>query len=166
MYIDLLMAAYRSTVHPATGFTPNEMMLGRDVNLPIHIIYPTPDQDKSHICTTDYVRELRCKFERLYEVARENLGKTVKLQKKDYDTRLSQNKLSLGMLVYKLKPVHRKLETAWTGPYVVVGILSSVVYKIQNKYSTEVIHHDRLRPCHSKDIPKWAKALRSKTLKD
>ncbi|KAK3083752.1 hypothetical protein FSP39_002614 [Pinctada imbricata] len=166
LYIDLLMAAYRSTVHPVTGFTPNEMMLGREVNLPFHIVYPTPSQDKSPICTTDYIRELRNRLEKLYAVARENLGKTVKLQKKDYDTRLSKNKLSLGMLVYKMKPVHKKLETAWVGPFVVVGILGSVVYKIQNKYSTEVIHHDRLRPCHSKDIPKWAKTLRSKTLKD
>ncbi|VDI50045.1 Hypothetical predicted protein [Mytilus galloprovincialis] len=29
-YINLLLAAYRSTPHPATGFSPNYMMLGRE----------------------------------------------------------------------------------------------------------------------------------------
>ena len=42
MYINVLMAAYRSTTHPATGFTPNKLMLGREVVLPNHLLYPLP----------------------------------------------------------------------------------------------------------------------------
>ena len=42
LYIPLLTAAYRSTVHPATGFSPNFLMLGREVNLPVHVVFPTP----------------------------------------------------------------------------------------------------------------------------
>ena len=42
IHVPLLTAAYRSTVHPATGFTPNKLMLGREVNLPIDILYPRP----------------------------------------------------------------------------------------------------------------------------
>ena len=42
VHIPLLTAAYRSTRHPATGFTPNKLMLGREVNLPIDILYPRP----------------------------------------------------------------------------------------------------------------------------
>ncbi|VDI34917.1 Hypothetical predicted protein [Mytilus galloprovincialis] len=33
-YIPILMSAYGSTVHPSTGFGPNKLMLGREVNLP------------------------------------------------------------------------------------------------------------------------------------
>ena len=165
LYIDLLMAAYRSTVHPATGFTPNKMMFGREVNLPIHIIYPIPDDENSSIYSTEYVREMKDKLEQLYEMVRGNLGEATLRQKKDYDTRLSQNRFSPGTLVYKLKPVHKKLETAWAGPYVILEELSSVVYKIRHKDQTEVVHHDRLKPCHVKDIPKWAKCLCEKILK-
>ena len=159
--IDLLMAAYRSTVHPATGFTPNQMMLGREVKLPIHLVYPIPEGEKS-FCTTDYVAEVRDKLEQIYENVRNNLGRNVVGHKNDCDSRIFSNRYRRGMLVYKLKPVHKKLEAAWVGPYVIIDVLSSVVYKIQYKEVKEVVHFDRLKPCHSREVPKWAKCLSSK----
>ena len=36
--LPLLMMAYRSSVHESTGFTPNEMMLGRAVLLPLDLV--------------------------------------------------------------------------------------------------------------------------------
>jgi hypothetical protein len=38
LYVNLLLAAYRSSPHPATGFTPNLMMLGREINIPKNIL--------------------------------------------------------------------------------------------------------------------------------
>ena len=159
--IDLLMAAYRSTVHPAPGFTPNQIMLGRDVKLPIHLVYPNPEGEKS-VCTTDYVAEVRDKLEQIYENVRNNLGRNVVGHKNDCDSRIFSNRYRRGMLVYKLKPVHKKLEAAWAGPYVIIDVLCSVVYKIQYKIVKEVVHYDRLKPCHSREVPKWAKCLSSK----
>ena len=46
VHIPLLTAVYRSTRHPATGFTPNKLMLGREVNLPIDILYPRPSSQE------------------------------------------------------------------------------------------------------------------------
>ena len=41
-HINLLLAAYRSIPHPATRFTPNYLMLGREINLPLQILCPLP----------------------------------------------------------------------------------------------------------------------------
>ena len=37
-YLPLLMMAYHSSVHESTGFTPNEMMFGREVLLPLDLV--------------------------------------------------------------------------------------------------------------------------------
>ena len=63
-HLDLLLAAYRSTVHPATGYSPNMLMFGREVNIPSVILYPFPkpeEPDDIH----EYVFELREKTREL-----------------------------------------------------------------------------------------------------
>ena len=37
LHIPVLTAAYRATVHPSTGFTPNFMMFGRETTMPVHL---------------------------------------------------------------------------------------------------------------------------------
>ena len=161
-YIDLLMAAYRSTVHPSTGFTPNRMMLGREVHIPIHLIYPIPN-DSRDLAPHEYIKELKHKLELMYDLARENLGSSAVRQKIQYDTRVARNEYKMGMMVFKLKPSFHKLEPAWSGPYVIVEVLSSVLYRIKNRRQTEVVHHDRLKPCYV-EVPKWAKALGAQSM--
>jgi len=45
-FIPLLMMAYRSSIHESTGVTPCQMMFGRNVNLPIDLIYGKPETKK------------------------------------------------------------------------------------------------------------------------
>ena len=37
-----VMMAYRSSIHETTGFTPNSLMLGREVSTPLDILYEMP----------------------------------------------------------------------------------------------------------------------------
>ena len=85
-HIPLLIATYRSTVHPATGFTPNMLMLGREVNLPIDVLYPKPANEDNHITTSDYVTNVTDQMENCLILARECLGCSVERQKQNYDT--------------------------------------------------------------------------------
>ena len=39
-HLQLLVAAYRVSPHPATGFSPNYLMFGKEVNLPSYILFP------------------------------------------------------------------------------------------------------------------------------
>ena len=71
-YIGLLMAAYKSTPHSSTGYSPNMMMLGREVTLPVDVIFPLPQQDAS-VEEHDYVANLREKMEECFTIARKQL---------------------------------------------------------------------------------------------
>ena len=159
VHIPLLTAAYRSTVHPSTGFTPNKLMLGREVNLPVDIIFPRklpPPHEELH----EYVAEMRDRMEECFELARECLSRTAERQKRDYDTRACENMYGLGQLVYKRSPVRKKLELPWEGPYLVLSSLGSSLYRVTNKKKALILHHDLLKPYTSEFVPKWAKKLR------
>ena len=78
-YIDLLLAAYRSTPHPATGFSPNYMMLGREVNIPLNLMFRSHENITQN--NKDYISTIKSHFQNVYEIARENLKKTMQKDK-------------------------------------------------------------------------------------
>ena len=41
-YLSYVMMAYRSTTHETTGFSPNSLMLGREVCTPLDVMYKVP----------------------------------------------------------------------------------------------------------------------------
>ena len=58
-----------------------------------------------------------------------------------------------------------KLRSPWRGPYLIVEVKSPVLYKIQDRKGTSVIHHDRLKLYGGLDIPIWLKRLRNSLIK-
>ena len=83
LHLPLLTAAYRSTINPATGFTPNMLMLGREINLPAEILYPRPKAEEAIECH-EYVSKLRKKMEECYDLVRQHLKTSSELQKRNY----------------------------------------------------------------------------------
>ncbi|CAC5382091.1 unnamed protein product [Mytilus coruscus] len=82
VYIGKLMSAYRNMIHPATGFTPNMMMLGREVILPDHIIFPFPEH-KSTASQTEENNENIEKLKTKHKREMNNLAEyIVRLEKK------------------------------------------------------------------------------------
>ena len=153
LYIGILMSAYRSMPHPSTGFSPNRMMLGREVLLPNHLIFPFPEHSSCDV--NDHVEKLQSQFEEIYHLARETLKTNTQRQKKDYDTRIYQQQYVKGSLVYRCNEFCKKFKDRWSGPFVVIDVLSPVLYKIRNQLKSEVIHHDKLKPFQSEDVPAW-----------
>ena len=41
-----VIMAYRSTTHKTTGFSPNSLMLGREVCTPLDVMYEVPSSNK------------------------------------------------------------------------------------------------------------------------
>jgi hypothetical protein len=136
-------------------------MFGREVNLPCDVLFPRPQPEEpreSH----EYVANLRHKMEECYEIARQTLKVYAERQKRDYDTRVAENQYKPGDLVDKRHPINKKLEIPWDGPFVVTEIKGKALYKIANKKRQMVVHHDLLKPCTSREIPKWVDSLREK----
>ncbi|CAG2215770.1 unnamed protein product [Mytilus edulis] len=125
--------AYRSSVHESTKFSPCKLMLGREIELPIDIIYGSHPQ---------------------HEEFREN-------QKKQYDIKSYQHSYQKGNVVWlytptRVKNISPKLQRKWDGPYFIVTVLSDVTYKIQKNPSSrsQVVHHDRLKPYYG-EVNNW-----------
>ena len=51
LQLPFVMAAYRSTVHASTNFTPNYLMMAREVRAPVDLVFGTPvDQPPVSYC--------------------------------------------------------------------------------------------------------------------
>jgi hypothetical protein len=77
-----------------------------------------------------------------------------------------QKSYSVGDAVYKwdtaTKVGHsRKLKPPWKGPYIVVKVINPVLYEIEDRKKSYVIHHDRLKLCTDKDLPIWIQRRRT-----
>ena len=151
------MAAYRSTTHPSTGYSPNEMMFGRQVALPMDVIFLLPRIEEEQE-SPEIVSKLIEKLEECYNLAMEQLKLAAMRQERDYDTSIVENVYKQGGLVYKGNQSQKKLERPWDGPFVVLKIVSSSVYLLQGNLKIVIVHHDRLKPCFlaKKDIPRYA----------
>ena len=158
------MAEYRSTPHPATGYSPNMLMLGREVVMPNPLLFPLPSSH-SYLDPESYVASIKDKLEEICHIVRKNLNMSAVTQKKNFDTRISQTQFSRGTLVHKFNNVFKKFEERWSGPYVVTDVLSPVLYKIENQRKCENVHHDRLRLYLCDDVPSWVHKVLKKATK-
>ena len=72
-HLPLLLLAYRSAEHETTGYTPAQLMIGRDIRLPIDLMMERPPVDKVSSTFTDFVRDTRYRMSLAYAHARDNL---------------------------------------------------------------------------------------------
>ncbi|VDI67411.1 Hypothetical predicted protein [Mytilus galloprovincialis] len=67
-YIGPIVHAYNSTKHDTTGFTPFQLMFGRQPKLPVDLAFGI-DSDRDPKSMTKYVEDLRQKLKTSYELA-------------------------------------------------------------------------------------------------
>ena len=101
-HLPLLTAAYRCTVHPSTGFTPNNLMLGREVTIPSDLLFPYHAAEELN--PVEYVLDMQQRLTDCYHRARQHLNSASKSQKKNYDTRVVEHSYRVGDIVYKCNP--------------------------------------------------------------
>ncbi|VDI04194.1 Hypothetical predicted protein [Mytilus galloprovincialis] len=157
--------AYRSSVHESTKFSPCKMMLGREIELPIDLIYGPHPQHEEFIDETQVVNEHMIQITqnmwKVHEKARRNMVNASENQKKQYDIKSYQHSYKKGNVVWlytptRVKNISPKLQRKWDGPYFIVTVLSDVTYKIQKNPSSrsQVVHHDRLKPYYG-EVNNW-----------
>lgn len=69
-HVPLILLAYRSAVHERTGQTPACLMFGREVNLPVDLLYGRPPGGQKFETVEDYVDQLWKRMENVHEYAR------------------------------------------------------------------------------------------------
>ena len=160
-HLPFLSMAYRSTPHQTLGISPNFMMFGREISMPIDVMLSsTNDEPVNHV---EYVQRLKRKLQYCYELAGRQLKKGAEKQTRLYNRGLHGEKFHLGDVVWyadkiRKKGVSPKLSPKWKGPCLVHKVHNDVLVHIQissKKFST--VHTDLLKKCHSKKLPGWLK---------
>ena len=163
-YISLVTMAYNSSVQTSTGFSPSQMMYGREMTLPLDLVLgkPVSTEIENDTC---YANELTDKMEEIHNLARKNLELSSGVQKRAYDHKIKQNTYCVGDAVWFYEPKskrgnkNKKLARPWTGPFIIIRKLNDVIYKIQKnaKSKAKIVHHDRLKAYLGGNKPTWFK---------
>ena len=163
-HIPFLLMAYRSAIHDTTGCSPAKMMLGRELKLPIDLMFGRPEEELPQTAT-DYTSALQERLERVYDFARAHLRVASDKMKQRYDLPLQCPQLEAGDAVWLYNPQRKKgltpkLQRPWEGPYTVIKRINDLVYRIQlaPKAKAKVVHRNRLWCYSGANVPTWHKA--------
>jgi transposase InsO family protein len=147
------MMAYRSSIHESTGFSPNMLMFGTELNLPIHLIIGLQPGD-AEVNLGQYALSLRNRLTEVHELARDKLQLAGDTQKRQYDNKIKLHKYEVGDRVWlrhtkRTTGLSPKLGPKWVGPYRIDKVISDCLYCLRKPACRErrqVVHHNRLKP--------------------
>ena len=91
--LQMLMAAVRFSVNNSTGFTPNQLMLGREVTQPLLLMAGVREERTS---VHAFVEKIHGEMQRIHELTREALQEQRRRQKRDYDIQARAAKYAVG----------------------------------------------------------------------
>ncbi|KAK3095582.1 hypothetical protein FSP39_016324 [Pinctada imbricata] len=150
-FLSLVTMAYNSSIHATTGFSPSKLLYGREITLPIDLVFGKPVREELNY-DTFFASELDEKLEQIHELARKRIKYASDVQKRHYDHKVHENSYKERDLVWYFDPLYKqgknkKLSKPWKGPFVVTKKINDVIYKIQlnQKAKPKIVHHDRLK---------------------
>ena len=156
-HLPYICMAYRASVQDTTGCTPNLLMLGREISLPIDLLLGQPPFSPEPQCTTQYVEWLKSAMQKAFDYARERMKFNVVRQKRNYNKKVNSPDISQGDWVWLYDNVRSKLKLGkgWCGPWLVVRILSEVTFLIQREEhsNTRVVHRNSITKYTSQSEP-------------
>jgi hypothetical protein len=148
-YINALLFAYREVPQESTGFSPFELLYGRTVRGPMHILkelWTNEGADPEVKSSYQYVFELRERMEETLKIAREELDKAQQRHKKYYDRNSKQRSFEVGSQVLVLLPSdNNKLLMQWRGPFEVEEVVRMNDYKVRIGRKSKIYHANLLK---------------------
>ena len=149
-HLSYCCAAYRSSLHSTTGFTPNELMLGRNLPLPNHLVKATPEKWAD---LKEYNQEISRKMMYAQEQCRTQSLKNIRSYETQYNKKSWQHGLSKDKWVWlnncnRKIGISPKLQVQWEEhPYQIEEFLSDVVVRIKkwNSNKRRVVHLNKLK---------------------
>ena len=128
-----LLFAYREVPQASTGFSPFELLYGRNVRGPLDILKESWEAStRSMESVVSYVLMVQERLEKLRDLVCENLQDAQKMQKEWYDRNSRDHEFRPGDQVLILLPTStNKLLAEWHGPYPVIRKVSDVNYEVK-----------------------------------
>ena len=147
-----VLFAYRDTPHCVTGFSPFQLMFGREVRGPLDFLktsWVEGDDDVGSV--EDWLLCVRAKMGEMAELVsdREVLAKAK--MKKFYDRSATVKSFAVGDMVLVKRPLlHKKMGCHWEGPFEIEEKVSPVTYRIKLPGSkSKILHCNLLKVWHT-----------------
>ena len=130
--------------------SPNLLMLGREVTLPLDLMFLKQDQ-VTYQCHNEYAEWVRKAMMENFELVRENLRWAAQRQKRLYDQSTEDRNFQVGQWVLGFYTPLRnkdKLHSPYVGPYLIVGKPGEVTYVLQESEESKpfAVHADHIKP--------------------
>ena len=136
-YLPALLFAVREIPQESLGFSPFELLYGRNVRGPMQILrelWSVEETDEHARLTYQYVIDLRERLEKTCKLAQDNVRSLDIKQNAFYDKRARLRKFDVGDKVLLLLPSEsNKVLLQWNGPYEVLEVVNAMNYKINVK---------------------------------
>ncbi len=154
-YLTPLLFAYREVPQASTGFSPFELLYGRTVRGPMHILkqcWTNESVDDEVKTSYEYVIDLKSRIEDTCELVRVELAKSQSRYKQIYDRKARHRKFKPGdKVLILLTTDHNKLLLQWKGPFNVVECVTPCDYKLDVNGRMRTFHANMLRQYFARD---------------
>ena len=148
-YIPALLFAYREVPQESLGFSPYELLYGRQVRGPMATLrqaWTDKEADEEVQTIATYIVELRNRIEETCKLAQENLGRAAQRYARGFDRKARPRSFKIGERVLLLLPVkHNKLQLQWQGPFEVTAKVGQNDYRIVMNGKARLYHANLLR---------------------
>ena len=148
-----LVHAYNCTRHESTGYSPYQLLFGREPRLPVDIAFGLKDTPEDEVTYMEYITDLQKNVQEAFEKVQKNADKARQKQKSVYDLKAKAAKLEIGdRVLVKILAFDGKHKIAdkWTKDIYIVTDIPNVnipVYKVERedgKGGERMLHRNNL----------------------
>ena len=149
-HLRYLLFAYRDTPHCVTGFSPFDLLFGREVKGPLGLIHCSWVEGEGEVAgTNEWLVALKQQMATMSKIVSER-EKLAKAKMKQYYDKAAKDKVFMaGDLVLVRKPgLRQKLGDSWDGPYEILEKISPLNYKIKppgGSRRSQILHVNMLK---------------------
>ncbi len=155
-WLPYLMFAYREVPQASTGYSPFELLYGRQVRGPLDVLRDAWEQpsDPQPVPVLQYVLQMREKMDKMAKLVHDNMEKAQVRQKDCFDKKTKARVFQPGQEVLLLLPTSdNKLLARWQGPFKVLRKMGPATYEIsmpEHRKKKQTFHVNLLKEWHSK----------------
>ena len=133
-HIPTILFAFRNSTSASTGYTPFQLMFGRDPIDDLDVMFPSPARKRELLSNSEYAQSLATRIEQAHHMARENMGLAVHRQRRNYQRQPKQFEVNDWIWLFTPTLGSRgstKMSSNWSGPWLVTRKENDLVYEIE-----------------------------------